>query len=36
MVLKILPWTGGTNAQMEERDQWNADLTTLAASYPKR
>jgi len=35
IVLKILPWTNGTNAQLQERDIWNNDLATLAAGYSK-
>jgi len=34
VVVKILPWTNGTNGQMQTRDTWNADLVTLAQSYP--
>jgi lysophospholipase L1-like esterase len=33
LVLKILPWTAGTNAQMQTRDLWNADLAILASWY---
>ncbi|MCD6298916.1 MAG: hypothetical protein J7M30_17370 [Deltaproteobacteria bacterium] len=33
IVLLILPWTNGTNPQMQTRDDWNASLTSLAASY---
>ncbi len=35
IVLKILPWTNGTNAQMQTRDDWNTSLATLAAGYSK-
>lgn len=35
VVLKILPWTNGTNGQMQTRDAWNADLVTLASGYSK-
>lgn len=35
LVLKILPWTNGTGAQMQARDDWNASLETLAANYSK-
>ena len=35
IVLKILPWTNGTTAQMQTRDDWNASLATLAAGYSK-
>jgi len=35
IVLKIMPWTGGTNAKMQTRDDWNASLATLAAGYSK-
>ncbi len=34
MVLKILPWGAGTNTQLQTRDDWNASLATLAATYP--
>lgn len=33
VVCKILPWTSGTNEQMQTRDEWMADLQTLAATY---
>jgi len=33
VVLKILPWTNGTNSQMQTRDDWNASLAALAAGY---
>ncbi len=35
LVLKILPWTNGTNTQMQTRDDWNASLVALASSYSK-
>ncbi len=35
IVLKILPWTNGTNAKNQTRDDWNASLETLAAGYSK-
>jgi len=35
IVLKILPWTNGTNTQMQTRDDWNNSLATLAAGYSK-
>ncbi len=35
IVLKILPWTNGTNTQMQTRDDWNASLATLASNYSK-
>jgi lysophospholipase L1-like esterase len=35
IVLKILPWSNGTTAQMQTRDDWNASLATLAGSYSK-
>ncbi len=33
VVCKIMPWTNGTNTQMQTRDTWNAALVTLAANY---
>lgn len=33
IVLKILPWTQGTNTQMQARDDWNAALVSLAQTY---
>lgn len=33
VVILIMPWSNGNNAQMTTRDQWNANLTTLAATY---
>lgn len=35
MLVKILPWTSGSTAQMQARDDWNNSLVTLAASYSK-
>jgi len=35
VVFKILPWSNGTNAQMQTRDDWNSSLATLAAGYSK-
>ncbi|MDD4972573.1 MAG: GDSL-type esterase/lipase family protein [Paludibacter sp.] len=35
IVLKILPWTNGSTAQMQTRDDWNSSLATLAAGYSK-
>ncbi len=35
IVLKVLPWTNGSTANMQTRDDWNASLTTLAAGYSK-
>ncbi len=34
-VLKILPWSNGTNVQMQTRDDWNDALATLVAGYSK-
>jgi len=36
IVCKIMPWTNGTNDQMQDRDDWNTDLTTLVNSYPSK
>lgn len=33
VVLKILPWTNGTNDQMQDRDEWMTDLEALVATY---
>ncbi|MDD5041979.1 MAG: DUF2341 domain-containing protein [Candidatus Peribacteraceae bacterium] len=33
VILKILPWTNGTNSQMQTRDDWNASLASLASGY---
>lgn len=33
VVGKILPWTNGTNAQMQTRDDWMLDLRALVATY---
>lgn len=35
VVLKILPWSSGTNAQLQTRDSFNASLTSLASNYSK-
>jgi lysophospholipase L1-like esterase len=35
LVMKILPWSNGTNVQMQIRDDWNASLSTLARGYSK-
>lgn len=35
IVLKILPWTNGTNVQMKIRDDWNASLVTLTNGHSK-
>ena len=35
VVLKILPWTNGTNTQMQTRDDWNNSLGALASGYSK-
>lgn len=35
IAFKILPWTNGTNVQMQTRDTWNSDLETLADNYSK-
>ncbi len=29
----LMPWTDGTNDQMQDRDDWNTDLLTLFNSY---
>jgi lysophospholipase L1-like esterase len=34
IVMKILPWTNGTNAQHVIREDWNAALAALVATYP--
>lgn len=34
IALLILPWTNGTTLQMQTRDDWNASLVTLVATYP--
>jgi lysophospholipase L1-like esterase len=31
--LLIWPWTDGTNAQNQTRDEWNTDLSSLIATY---
>lgn len=33
IILTILPWTNGTNGQLQTRDTWNAALVSLAADY---
>ena len=33
LMLKILPWTNGSTAQMNKRDDWNTDLETLVDTY---
>lgn len=33
VVVNILPWTGGTNTQLQTRDTWNAALVALVATY---
>jgi len=33
VVCKILPWTDGTNNQMQERDDWCIDLEVLVSTY---
>lgn len=33
IVWKIMPWTAGSNAQMQTRDDWNASLVTLFETY---
>lgn len=33
IVLKILPWTNGTDEQMRTRDTWNAALEDLVSEY---
>ncbi|MFA6296113.1 MAG: chitobiase/beta-hexosaminidase C-terminal domain-containing protein [Patescibacteria group bacterium] len=35
LVVKILPWSNGTNSQMQIRDDWNSAIATLAAGYSK-
>lgn len=34
VVVAILPWTSGTDAQMNTRDIWNGVLKNLVAGYP--
>ncbi len=34
LMVKILPWTGGSDAQLAMRDDWNTDLETLVDTYP--
>jgi lysophospholipase L1-like esterase len=33
IIIPITPWTNGSNAKMEIRDDWNADLAELASGY---
>lgn len=33
VVWKIMPWTNGSNARMQARDEWNSDLVDLFNSY---
>jgi len=33
VVCKVLPWTNGTNGQMQTRDDWMTDLEALVATY---
>lgn len=33
IVWKIMPWTNGTNGNLQTRDDWNASLVTLFNSY---
>lgn len=33
LIWKMMPWTNGTNTNMGIRDEWNADLVALAATY---
>jgi lysophospholipase L1-like esterase len=35
VVLKILPWTNGSNSQAQTMDDWNNSLAVLAAGYSK-
>ena len=32
IIIKILPWTNGTNIQMQSRDDWMADLKVIAGN----
>lgn len=34
IVLKILPWTNGSNTQLQQRDNWNAHLVEIVHRYP--
>lgn len=34
VVIKIMPWTNGTNTQLTTRDTWNSALAVLVATYP--
>jgi lysophospholipase L1-like esterase len=36
VISEIMPWTNGSNAQMQIRDLWTADLRTLVAAYTKK
>jgi lysophospholipase L1-like esterase len=33
IICHIMPWTNGTNAQMQKRDKWNASLDSLSALH---
>jgi lysophospholipase L1-like esterase len=33
IIWKIMPWTNGSNANMQKRDDWNTDLETLFNTY---
>ena len=33
VVFKMMPWTSGSNANMQKRDDWMADLQALTATY---
>lgn len=33
IVIKIIPWSNGSNVQLEARDAWNDALSTLALTY---
>jgi lysophospholipase L1-like esterase len=35
IILQMTSWTNGTNVQMQTRDEWNGDMVTLVASYPR-
>jgi lysophospholipase L1-like esterase len=35
VILAILPWTSGTDSQMNTRDIWNGALKNLVAGYPQ-
>jgi lysophospholipase L1-like esterase len=34
IVCKILPWTAGSNANMQKRDAWSSALQAVVATYP--